>query len=383
MEFADRGSLADVLKAKAGSMMLFDEDAILDWFVQIVAALRAMHARSILHRDLKAANVFLTSRNLIKVGDFGISKMLEKNGGLASTTIGTPYYLAPEVINGEPYGLKADVWSLGVLLYEMMALRKPFEATTLPSLALKIVSTSYPPPPACFSSELVSVLSSMLQREPTARPSLDQLARHPLLRRHEARLQAQLRSLAALAMPGELPSESWANSAQHCSSHSCTNGEHSTRGNAETTGSPAKSERYGHDPPTPPGEAYSPLGIDNAQENADGSSVRRQSGSKAARQLACGLRMRLLADGTAPRHVVSNSDAAAGEQNDSATADAVQANLEKNLRFARNLQAVEFNLAAWESGDTLRSETKTTRKKGGMMPCSGSPLRESNTLPRK
>ena len=97
MEFADRGSLADVLKAKAGSMMLFDEDAILDWFVQIVAALRAMHARSILHRDLKAANVFLTSRNLIKVGDFGISKMLEKNGGLASTTIGTPYYLAPEV----------------------------------------------------------------------------------------------------------------------------------------------------------------------------------------------------------------------------------------------------------------------------------------------
>jgi NIMA (never in mitosis gene a)-related kinase len=97
MEYADRGSLADVLKSKHGSTMLFDEDAILDWFVQIISALRAMHARSILHRDLKAANVFLTSRNLIKVGDFGISKMLEKNDGLASTTIGTPYYLAPEV----------------------------------------------------------------------------------------------------------------------------------------------------------------------------------------------------------------------------------------------------------------------------------------------
>jgi len=67
MEYADRGSLADVLKSKAGTTTLFDEDAILDWLVQIVSALRAMHARSILHRDLKAANVFLTSRNLIKV----------------------------------------------------------------------------------------------------------------------------------------------------------------------------------------------------------------------------------------------------------------------------------------------------------------------------
>lgn len=163
MEYADRGSLAEVLKAKAATTTLYDEDVVLDWLVQIVAALRAMHSRSILHRDLKAANVFLTSRNLIKVGDFGISKMLEKNDGLASTTIGTPYYLAPEVINGEPYGLKADVWSLGVLLYELMALRKPFEATSLPSLALKIVSTNYPPPPAAFSPELASVLSHLVE----------------------------------------------------------------------------------------------------------------------------------------------------------------------------------------------------------------------------
>ena len=132
MEFADRGSLAEVIKTKQATGTLFDEDVVLDWLVQITAALRAMHALSILHRDLKAANVFLTSRNLIKVGDFGISKILERNDGLASTTIGTPYYLAPEVINGEPYGLKADVWSLGVLLYEMMALRKPFEAATSP-----------------------------------------------------------------------------------------------------------------------------------------------------------------------------------------------------------------------------------------------------------
>ena len=72
------------------------------------------------------------------------------------------------MINGEPYGLKADVWSLGVLLYELMALRKPFEATSLPSLALQIVSTNYPPPPAAFSPELASVLSHLLEWRQTS-----------------------------------------------------------------------------------------------------------------------------------------------------------------------------------------------------------------------
>ena len=96
-----------------------------DWLVQIVSALGFMHAQTVLHRDLKTANIFLTARNLVKVGDFGVSKIMPAPGQLARTAIGTPYYLAPELVNGEQYGFKADMWALGVVLYELMTLRAP------------------------------------------------------------------------------------------------------------------------------------------------------------------------------------------------------------------------------------------------------------------
>ena len=163
MEYADGGTLADVIKARSGLTRVFDEDTVLDWFVQITSALVHMHERSIIHRDLKAHNIFLTSRNIVKVGDFGISKVLDGTAALATTAVGTPYYLAPEVINGDPYGLKADVWALGVLLFELVALRKPFAADSLPALAMLIMRAQYPPPPASFSDELRGLLVSMLQ----------------------------------------------------------------------------------------------------------------------------------------------------------------------------------------------------------------------------
>ena len=111
MEYADGGSLADRVAAQRSSGGCpFDEERILDWTVQIVSALAYMHSRSVLHRDLKTGNIFLTARNLVKVGDFGISKVLEGEGTarLAKTAVGTPYYLAPELVNGEHYGLQVD-----------------------------------------------------------------------------------------------------------------------------------------------------------------------------------------------------------------------------------------------------------------------------------
>ena len=170
MEYADGGTLADAIKARSGLTKNFDEEVVLDWFVQIVLALAHMHESSIIHRDLKAHNIFLTTRNIVKVGDFGISKVLDGTAALATTAVGTPYYLAPEVINGEPYGLKADVWALGVLLYELVALRKPFEADSLPALAMRIMRATYSPPPAGFSTELKGLISSMLQARAAERP---------------------------------------------------------------------------------------------------------------------------------------------------------------------------------------------------------------------
>ena len=97
----------------------FTEDEIMHWFVQICLALKYIHGLRILHRDIKASNIFLTGTNCIKLGDFGISKVLQGTLEAAMTVVGTPYYMSPEVYQGKPYTLKSDVWSLGCLLYEL------------------------------------------------------------------------------------------------------------------------------------------------------------------------------------------------------------------------------------------------------------------------
>ncbi|KAL1527768.1 hypothetical protein AB1Y20_009153 [Prymnesium parvum] len=316
MEYADGGTLADAIKARSSLTKLFDEDTVLDWFVQIASALAHMHANSIIHRDLKAHNIFLTSRNIVKVGDFGISKVLDGTSVLAKTAVGTPYYLAPEVINGEPYGCKADVWALGVLLYELTTLRKPFDADSLPALAMRIMRASYPPPPSSFSSELCGLIASMLQRDPAKRPTLAEVVVHPLVWKQNERLQAQLRSLALTAFPlpirqplgsnpsGTRPSTAGALDSVHSVSNNCT----------PPSNSPSAPQSSG---------GRTPLSESAQQERAT----------------ACALRMRMLAEGAVASR--STSDAASGHE------------LEDNLRFSHNLQALEFNLMAVESGEIL------------------------------
>ena len=98
-----------------------NEKIIIFWFIQLLFGIKTLHSKNILHRDLKSANIFLTKNLSLKIGDFGISKVLE--GTSAMTCIGTPLYLSPEVCNNKPYGLSSDLWALGCILYEMCTLR--------------------------------------------------------------------------------------------------------------------------------------------------------------------------------------------------------------------------------------------------------------------
>jgi len=171
MDFADGGDLSAKIKAQHGRY--FSEAQILDWFTQICLGLKHVHDRKILHRDIKSQNIFLTKTNIVKLGDFGIAKVLTGTQELAMTVIGTPYYLSPELIDGKPYNFKSDIWSLGVLLYELCTLKHPFDANGFPMLARKISKGRYTPIPATFSKDLKELVNSLLSVDPHDRPSIN------------------------------------------------------------------------------------------------------------------------------------------------------------------------------------------------------------------
>ncbi|XP_022786792.1 serine/threonine-protein kinase Nek5-like [Stylophora pistillata] len=119
--------------------MQLPEDQVLDYFVQICLGLKHVHDRKILHRDLKSQNIFLTKNGIVKLGDFGIARVLHSTMELARTCIGTPYYLSPEICENKPYNNKSDIWSLGCVLYELLTLKHAFEAGNMKNLVLKII----------------------------------------------------------------------------------------------------------------------------------------------------------------------------------------------------------------------------------------------------
>jgi serine/threonine protein kinase len=180
MDYADGGDLQQRIRAQKGKV--FSENQIVDWFTQICLAVKHIHDRKIMHRDIKSQNIFLTKNGLAKLGDFGIAKCLSQTIDKAKTIVGTPYYLSPEIINGAPYNCKSDIWSLGVLLYEMCALKMPFDAQSLPLLSLKILRCSYNPLPPNFSKDLRSLMSVMLSVNINKRPSINEILRQPIIK---------------------------------------------------------------------------------------------------------------------------------------------------------------------------------------------------------
>ena len=177
-DYCAGGDLYQRVKAQRGAPL--PETTIVDWFTEILLGLKHVHDRKVLHRDLKTQNVFLTADGRCKLGDFGVSKVLAGTHQLASTAVGTPYYLSPEICENKPYDHKSDVWSLGCILYELCAQRHPFDGASLKLLIVKILRGVYPPVPARYGKTLCDTIREMLSRDPARRPSVnDLLARRP------------------------------------------------------------------------------------------------------------------------------------------------------------------------------------------------------------
>lgn len=168
---------------------------VLDWFVQMAMAIRYLHGQRVLHRDLKASNVFLTTDNVVKLGDFGIAKTLDSTLDQAKTVVGTPYYMSPEVCESKPYSYASDIWSLGCVFYEMLALRHAFDAPNILTLILKIVQQDFAPVPPHYDPEVSELLRKLLDKDPERRPSMEEIFATPYIRRHMEGLVASGGSL--------------------------------------------------------------------------------------------------------------------------------------------------------------------------------------------
>ncbi|XP_009198837.2 serine/threonine-protein kinase Nek4 isoform X7 [Papio anubis] len=181
MGFCEGGDLYRKLKEQKGQLL--PENQVVEWFVQIAMALQYLHEKHILHRDLKTQNVFLTRTNIIKVGDLGIARVLENHCDMASTLIGTPYYMSPELFSNKPYNYKSDVWALGCCVYEMATLKHAFNAKDMNSLVYRIIEGKLPPMPRDYSPELAELIRTMLSKRPEERPSVRSILRQPYIKR--------------------------------------------------------------------------------------------------------------------------------------------------------------------------------------------------------
>eukprot|EP00438_Fugacium_kawagutii_P019326 Skav202377 [mRNA] locus=scaffold1406:206375:207886:+ [translate_table: standard] len=193
MDFAERGDLHSVIERQKKSGGLFPETLVLRWFTQIVLALKHIHERHILHRDLKTQNIFLagSGQGMVKVGDFGVARVLQNTHDCARTYVGTPFYCSPEICKEQPYSYKSDIWSLGCVLYEMATLRHAFNAYSMRHLLNKILGSVPPDLPAVFSQELQTLITQMLAKDPRRRPSACELLHSPIVRNMMRQLVAE------------------------------------------------------------------------------------------------------------------------------------------------------------------------------------------------
>ncbi|CAK80454.1 unnamed protein product (macronuclear) [Paramecium tetraurelia] len=181
MEYAEGGDLLQKIQRQIKKQQMIPEQEIWQVAIQVLQGLRALHHKKILHRDLKCANIFLYENDQVKLGDFNVSK-LAKNG-LVYTQTGTPYYASPEVWQDKPYDHKADIWSLGCVIYETCALKPPFRAKDMDGLYKSVLRGQYQPIPIIYSQELVQLIKSMMQVHPANRLDCDKLLQLSILQK--------------------------------------------------------------------------------------------------------------------------------------------------------------------------------------------------------
>lgn len=172
MDYVSGGELFTHLKCR-GSL---PETWVMFYGAEILCALNYLHGRGIAYRDLKPENVLVHHTGHIKLADFGLSKSnVEENK--TDTICGTPAYLSPEMLKGDPYDFSVDIWALGILMYELASGTTPFYHKNRIAMSKRILNAETPYPPN-FSVELKSLLDGLLKKDPKERFTVADVKNH-------------------------------------------------------------------------------------------------------------------------------------------------------------------------------------------------------------
>ena len=186
-EYCSNGDLSMLLQNRKLNMKdddkYFPEQIIIEWFRQTTSALEYLHAIPILHRDVKTNNIFLTDEFQTKLGDFGLAKVLEGPDSRAKTYCGSIYYMSPEILSGKPYDHKSDIWALGVVIYEIVTLTKPFDALLTYQIVSQILNDNLPVLLSNYSTDLCNLMSVLLNKEHDKRPSAREILENEIFKR--------------------------------------------------------------------------------------------------------------------------------------------------------------------------------------------------------
>ncbi|KAG8583974.1 hypothetical protein GDO81_008622 [Engystomops pustulosus] len=178
MEFLEGGALTDIV-----THTRMNEEQIATVCLSVLKALSYLHNQGVIHRDIKSDSILLTSDGRIKLSDFGFCAQVSKEVPKRKSLVGTPYWMAPEVISRLPYGTEVDIWSLGIMVIEMIDGEPPY-FNEPPLQAMRRIRDNLPPRVKDVhqvSSVLRGFLDLMLVREPSQRATAQDLLRHPFL----------------------------------------------------------------------------------------------------------------------------------------------------------------------------------------------------------